>query len=218
MNREERRRAEREARKNRGGGGSGPSWTPVQGRLTQSKPFDADDIDRQRQDFLAGTVFAAGAGVAFPEEGPGPAPLDALFVVYVHEDERTFGPAPQLRDAFALLDQIGAIALHERMTVGTAWSGIGGHDPLVKLKLEFHGPHPSKGSAGLVLLADQYASIWHHIVGGGLVGITTEERMERATSRPGATFTDGMEACILLGIGTSPVLEQLIDAYGWPRR
>ncbi|MBV9024668.1 MAG: hypothetical protein JO362_12955 [Streptomycetaceae bacterium] len=218
MNREERRRAEREARKNRGRSGSTPSrGQPPQGRLIRKAPYAPGDEERQRQDFLAGTVFAAGAGVAFPE-GAGQAPMDALFMIYVHEDERTFGPAPQLREAFAMLDQVGAVALHERITVGTAWSGLAGEQPLVKLKLEFHGPHPAKGSTGLVLLADQYAGIWRHIVGGGMIGITTQERMERATSRPGASFTDGMEACILLGIGTSPVLEQLIDGYGWPRR
>ncbi|WP_369383051.1 hypothetical protein [Streptomyces sp. cg36] len=216
MNREERRRAERAQRKNEADGGPSLS-SPAQGRLIRSTAFTEADEARQRQDFLAGTVFAAGADVALPQDGPGAMPIGALFVVYVHEDERTFGPAPQLREAFTLLDEIGTFALNERMDVGTGWSGMGGHDPLVKLKLEFHGPHPKKGAAGLILLGNQYAGIWHHIVGGGLLGITTQERMRQATRRPGATFSDGLEACIMLGLGTSPVLEQFIDGYGWPR-
>jgi hypothetical protein len=27
-----------------------------------------------------------------------------------------------------------------------------------------------------------------------------------------------MEACLLLGIGSSPMLDTLIDAHGWPRQ
>jgi len=41
--------------------------------------------------------------------------------------------------------------------------------------------------------------------------------MQKAAGGPSATFADAMEASVLMGIGTSPVLEQLIDAYGWPR-
>ncbi|MDJ0345643.1 hypothetical protein QMK19_25965 [Streptomyces sp. H10-C2] len=216
MNRKD-RRADREP----GGGRTPHTWSglgqPAQGRLQTAKRFAPGDESRQRQDFLAGTVFAAGAGVAFPEDGPGgPAPLGPLFTVYVHEDERTFGPAPQLREAFALLDEHGSVKMHDLMDVGTAWAGLGGEEPLVKLKLEFHGP--SRGSTGLVLLADQHAEIWQYIVGGGLLAITSQPRIQDVMNRqPGASFAQAMEASILLGVGTSPVLEQMIDAYGWAR-
>ncbi|MFI6689130.1 hypothetical protein [Streptomyces sp. NPDC050485] len=213
MNREERRR---EARRERAGGPL--LGAPMQGQLIRSTRFEPGDEGRHRQDFLAGTVLAAGAAVVQPENGPGLTPLDALFTVLVHEDERTFGPAPQFAEAFALLDEIGGVALYDRMDVGTAWAGFGGPAPLVKLKLEFQGPRPERGSTALVLPASQYAEIWHHVVGGGMVAVSTQERMERAANRPGAGFADSLEASILLAIGTSPVLEQFIDAYGWPRR
>ncbi|MFI2790896.1 hypothetical protein [Kitasatospora sp. NPDC018614] len=215
MNREERRRAERAARRNGRGQELGPSFQAPAGRIARAAVFSPADEERQRQDFLAGGVFADGAGVMFPEGyGPG---LSPVFVVYVHDDERTFGPAPQLRTAFDLLDEVGSVALHERMPVATSWSGMSGSSPLVKLKLGFPGPRPARGSADLVLLADQYAELWQYIVGGGLIGVTTQQRLEKATSHPGASFTDGLEACVLLGIGSSPVLEQLMHLYRWPQ-
>ncbi|MEV8546970.1 hypothetical protein [Streptomyces sp. NPDC051572] len=216
MNRKERREAERAARRNRDGQQPGSSFLPPQGRIARATMFPPADEERQRQDFLAGGVFAAGAGVLFPDgDGPVPSPV---FVVYVHDDERTFGPAPQLRTAFDMLDEVGLVGLHEQMPVATSWAGMSGPSPLVKLKLDFPGPNPARGSAHLVLLADRYAELWQHIVHGGLIGVTTQQRLETATGRAGATFSDGLEACVLLGVGSSPVLEQLISLYRWPRR
>ncbi|UNO38698.1 hypothetical protein [Streptomyces sp. MST-110588] len=50
-----------------------------------------------------------------------------------------------------------------------------------------------------------------------MIALTSLERMDRATSRPGATFADALEVSILLEVGTSPVLERMIDIYDWPR-
>jgi hypothetical protein len=76
------------------------------------------------------------------------------------------GQPPQLREAFALLDQHGGMKLHELLTVGTAWGALDGTVPLVKLKLEFH--EPIRGKTAIVLVAENYRDSWHHIVGGGL--------------------------------------------------
>uniref|UniRef100_A0AAU2JZ76 Uncharacterized protein n=1 Tax=Streptomyces sp. NBC_00049 TaxID=2903617 RepID=A0AAU2JZ76_9ACTN len=195
---------------------------PAQGRLSRTATFAPHDEERQRQDFCAGSVPAAGAGVIVPvgaagSGGPADAgTLPSVFLVYLHEDERTFGPAPQLRDAFALLDEHGAMEVVGRLDLGTAWSGFGGARPLVKLRLEFPGPHPARGAVSIVVPAEEHAEVWHHIVGGGLLGLTTRERLERATAGPRASFAAGLEACVLVGVGTSPVLEKLITAYGWP--
>ncbi|MET9437176.1 hypothetical protein [Streptomyces sp. NPDC006551] len=180
--------------------------------------FTPEDEARHRQDFLAGTVFVAAAGIMSAGDGPGLETLDPLFVVYVHEDERTFGVIPQLREAFAILDEAGAADTYGRLEVATGWSGMGGHDPLLKLHLRFLGPRPAAGSAQLVLPGRRYATVWQHIVDGGLIGISSQERMERAVGGPDASFADGIDACVLLATGTSPVLDQFIDGYGWPRR
>ncbi|UNO38697.1 hypothetical protein [Streptomyces sp. MST-110588] len=132
---------------------------PLQGHIDRATEFAPEDEERQRQDFLAGTVPAAGAGIAVPGDGPG-GPLDALFMIFVHEDQRTFGPAPQLKEAFALLDRYGAVGLHDQLSVGTGWAGMGGRDPLVKLKLQFHDA--LSGSTGIVLAAHRNAT------GGGM--------------------------------------------------
>jgi len=160
-------------------------------------------------------VFAAGAGHMFPTGGEGDPKVSAIFAVFVTEDEQTFGPAPQLREAFRLLDQHGGAALHDMITVGTAWGALDGANPLVKLKLEFHDQPPLRGKAEIVLMAENYRDSWRHIAGGGLVAVSTLERMQAATNRPGASFADGMEAALLFGIGSSPVIEHLIGTHGW---
>jgi hypothetical protein len=185
-------------------------------KLSQLKAFAPGDEDRQRQDFLAGTVFAAGAGIIGAAPSPGQtAPVDPVFVVFVHDDERTYGPAPQLREAFAMLDQVGAIETNEKLHVATAWSAHVGKVPLVKLKLEFEAP--LTGKTGLVLVADQYAELWQHIMGGGMVAVTTQERLHKATAKPNADVSDALEASICLGIDRSAVLSVLCDSYDWPK-
>lgn len=215
MGRAERRRAEREQRRSGRPGGNITGWTPPVNQIRSAKlvPATPEETERQGQDFLAGTVFAAGAGHLFPTGGDGPPKVSALFAVFVTEDEQTFGPAPVVREAFALLDQHGGAALHDMLTVGTAWGALDAPEPLVKLKLEFH--QPITGKAEIVLLANNYRDSWQHIVGGGLVAVTTLDRMQRATSAPGASFADGMEASLLFGIGSSPVIEHLIHAHRW---
>lgn len=96
----ERHRRERQARKNR----------------TTRRRWDADvgaagphavrggHEERQQQEFLAAPSSPPEPGGRRGINGPRPAPTDALFTVFVHEDERTFGPAAQLRSAFAQLE------------------------------------------------------------------------------------------------------------------
>ena len=180
-------------------------------------PFTPEDEARHRQDFLAGTVFVAAAGIMAPDDGTGAGSPDPVLVLEVHEDERTFAVVPQLREAFALLDTYGAVDLHHRTEIATGWSGMGGHDPLVKLQLRFLGPQPSPGTGQLVVPGRRHASLWQHVVDGGLIGISSARRMERAVAGPEATFADGIGACVLLATGASPVLDQFIEGYGWPR-
>jgi hypothetical protein len=235
MGREERRRAERERHRQEKRGaedGGRLGWAPPAGQLKSAQFLTSpDDVDRQRQDFLAGTVFAAGAGIVTPDQGPTEQlrPMAPMFTVFVNEDDSTFGPAPQLREAFRLLDMHGAVKLHELLTVGTAWAAMDDAEcPLIKLKLEFHAP--MTGNTAIVLLAQNYAQCWQHIVDGGMIGITTFDRLKRAgaisrgdvptagvMAQPagGATFADAMDASILLGIGASPGIRYLMDNHGW---
>ncbi|MER7764744.1 hypothetical protein [Streptomyces sp. NPDC097619] len=187
---------------------------PEPGRITRAFRYPPEDEGRQRQDFLAGTVLAAGAALLAPG-APGPDRPGPLFTLLVHEDVRTYGPAPQLRDAFALLDAGRTEEARSGLGIGTGWSALGGPDPLVKLNLKFPGPSPRGGLVHLVLPARQYGPHWHAVAAGGLLGISSEERLRRAAGRPGATFADALEGCLLLGTGTSPVLEHLVTVYGW---
>lgn len=197
----------------------GPGWEVPHNQLTKAAffPGTAEEMDRQRQDFLAGTVFAAGAGVVFPQGGVGKPLLPSMFVIYLQDGPETWGPAPQLAKLWELHDELGAVQLHEQSTVATAWSGVDHPDaPLIKLKLDIREPVAAKGKCEIVLLAANYADAWQHIRGGGMIALTTQERMEKAATRPGASFADGMEASILLGIGSSTVVDMLMRNHGWP--
>jgi hypothetical protein len=165
---------------------------------------------------MARTVFADGAGVAFPDGSGGPAEAaPPLFTVFLRDAPTTWIPAPVLQDLMELVDAHGGVALHEMLTVATSWAVLDDPvQPLAKLKLDV--VEPVKGSARIVLAAANYAGMWRHIVGGGLVGVTTHQRMQKATSVPGATFADGMQACMLAGIGSSPGIEHLMRTHGWP--
>jgi hypothetical protein len=193
-------------------GGNGRGGQVNQLNEVRTFPGTPEELQRQGQDFMAGTVFAAGAGMAFPD-GPG-APMPPMFVVYIEEGPATWGPAPQLRQLLALLDELGAVALHESSTIGTSWALLDGPQPLVKLKVEVHEPAAAGGRFEILLLAENYAQVWPHIVDGGMVGITTFERME-LVARSGASFSDAMEACVLFGIGASPALAHLVTEHGW---
>jgi len=195
------------------------SWTPplAQIRRAEVRPTTRGEAAAKRQDFLAGTVFAAAVGVVTPE-GPGTEDIQPLFVVYVRDDDTTYLPAPQIRQAFALLDEHGTVEASHRLMVATSWSVLDapGGSPLAKLKLEFHAPFT--GRCEVVLVADQHAQHLHHVAARSMIGITTQQRMTAATARPAATFADALDACVLISVAASPGLQMLIDTYGWQRR
>ncbi|MFE2524652.1 hypothetical protein ACFXEL_10485 [Streptomyces sp. NPDC059382] len=223
MEREERQRAQHtghEVRPSASAGGHGAYAPPPRRRAIRTPTFAPHDEERQRHEFLTGTVPAAGACVILPVGvAPDADTLPSLFVVTVHEDERTYGPAPELREAFALLDARGAVETSRGLDVGCAWSGFGGVRPVVKLRLDFRVPRPTptRSSVSIVVPGDPYAEVWHHVLDGGLLGISTKARLDRVTSLPRSSFAAGLEACLLLGTGPSPVLERLITTYEWPR-
>jgi hypothetical protein len=215
MNREERRRAEREARRSGQPFAAGRPWDAPEGRIISERTYDESDLDRQVQDFIAGTVFAAGATLLGPTDGDEGAP-PPVFAVMIEPDAATFTAAPVLRRLLAELDRIGAGALGDQLRVGTSWSMLTKSDghALVKLKLDV--VQPFTGSARIVLLAENYASFWQYIADGGIVGLTTMERIQRLATKPNPTFADGIEACVPMGIASSPGLRRIIDMFGWP--
>lgn len=218
MGREERRREERQRRHGGEAPASNvPSWdTPVNTlRSARFVPNTPEENEKQRQDFLAGTVFAQGAGHMFPTGGEGTPMVTAVFFVLVAEDDQTFAVAPQLREAFRLLDQHSGSELHERLTVGTSWGGLDTKHPLVKLKLDFRDQPPLRGKVDIVLMAGNYKDSWQHVAGGGLIAVSSLARMQRASSSPDASLGSAMDASLLFGIGSSPVIQHLMRTHGW---
>lgn len=200
----------------------GDQWQPPRGRIQSATffPGTPEEKQRQEQDFLAGTVFAEGAGVLYPTGPVSPADpppgFGPLFTVFLRDAPATWEPAPVLRELLALVDAHGGVELHERLTVATSWAVLDDPSrPLAKLKLDVM--EPVKGSARIILLAASYAGHWQHIAGGGLIAITTQDRIRTATAAPDATFTDGMNACLLAGIATSPGIHLLMTTHDWPR-
>ncbi|MBC3840619.1 hypothetical protein GXW82_11160 [Streptacidiphilus sp. 4-A2] len=186
--------------------------------LNRAEVFsDHEQYDRMRQDYLAGTVLAAGAGVALPTSGLGAPLLPGMFTVYINDDDSTYGPAPQLRTLLDLVDRYGAVKVHEMATIGAAWSGLDHpEEPMIKLTLDIQAPLAATGKVEIVLLAQNCADAWQHIAGGGMIGITTFERMKAKTERPGVTMADGREAGVLVSIGSSAVVETIMRNHDWP--
>ncbi|MBA3490231.1 MAG: hypothetical protein H0T78_11970, partial [Longispora sp.] len=207
MNRAERRRAEREARKK--------GYT--QGRQINAVKHtdvfrDPDRMDAARQDFLAGTIFAAGAGVIIDDTPDSDMP--PIFLVFL--DDSAYSVCPRLRDYFARLDTGGVAALGEVMTVAASWAIMGRSDgvALAKLKLDFLAP--VKTRAEIILLAENYADVWQHIADGGLIGLTTLDRIRDADLHGEGGYGRALNQCIPIQMAASPGIRQLIGMYGWP--
>ena len=168
-----------------------------------------DDAARERQDFLAGTVWAAAAGVVLAED------IDPLFLVLVGEDDRTDLPAPQIHRAFDLLDAVGSLHASAQLAIEPSWAVLLGdpEESLVKLTLTFNGPET--GTAAIVMATEKYAGLWRHIADGGVVGLSTKRRVA-ALQQPGAQISP-TDVCVLIRTHQSPGLRTLIDRHDWPR-
>lgn len=190
-------------------------------RLTTHEDTPSEH-ERALQDFTAGTVFAEGAGALVPTAPTGSAPaaaaeLEPVFAVFVHEDARTFGPAPQLAALFARLDQ-DPDALRGQLEADAVWSVFESpNGTLLKLRVTVQAPAECAGRFEVVLVAAKYAEQWQYIVDGGALAITSMPRLNAALTRPGVTFSDGLNACLVMITGHSPAVELAIEANGWPR-
>lgn len=216
MNREERRRQQRQQGRGSDQPYRGGRWDARPGRLTELRAVEPQRSDAEVQDFLAGSVFAQGAAVLGADTGDPDAP-PPLFVVLVHEDERTFGPAPVLRELFARLDsgQLAQQVERGEIIAGTSWAVLAREENcLVKLKVDLH--EPIGGSARLVLLGENYPALWQYVAGGGVVAVSSMERLHRVQQRPGVTLADAVGQCVPFGVASSPGILHLIAAYDWP--
>ena len=218
MNREERRRAERRAAAGRSLYQAG-RWVAPAGQITGARTVSPDRDNAEIQDFIAGTIPAAGAALLSPETA-GAAPevreMPPLFTVLVNDDASTYGPCPQLQDLFERLDRGGPATLHAELDVGTSWSVMARPpvNALVKLKLDFY--EPVRGTAHILLMANNYAGLWQYVAGGGMVGITTPQRLRRVQNNPDATYATVLRACIPVTVASSPGIQQVIRMFGWP--
>lgn len=138
--------------------------------------------------------------------------------MFVHEDARTFGPAPQLLHLFERIERDSA-ALRTELDADAKWSiflaPAGG--TLLKLRVTVAAPAEAAGRFAIVLDAARYAEQWQYIVDGGVLAISSLSRINAVVTRPGSSFNDGLDACVLLTTGHSPAVEAAIAAHGWPR-
>jgi hypothetical protein len=122
MNREERRRQEK---------------ANQQGQRTQ-KTTPAERLGAENQDFIAGTIFAAGAAAIRPE-GPDP-DLPPLFVILL--EEKNISPAPELKNLFALLDSEGTVNLHAQIKGTARWGAMPAPDGQMLARAELNFTQP----------------------------------------------------------------------------
>ncbi|MDR6794610.1 hypothetical protein J2W89_003792 [Pseudarthrobacter oxydans] len=192
MNREDRRRQEKAER---------------QGQRSH-KTVPADRLEAETQDFVAGTIFAAGAaGIHATDPGDG---IPPLFVVLL--DEANIAPAPELVRLFNMLDTQGTAALNAQIKGTARWGAMPAPDGqwLAKLELSLTGPVKTRPS--LLLLADNYRTLWDIPASGDyLLGLTTTERF--ASLGPDSTYADALDACVLLPLPASNAARELHEHY-----
>jgi len=192
MNREERRRQEKANR---------------QGSRSQ-KTIPADRLDAEMPDFIAGTIFAAGAA-AIHATGPGPA-APPLFVVLL--DEANISPAPELVHLFDVLDSQGTVALNAQIKGNARWTAMPAPDGQWLAKVELNITQPVKTRPSFLLLADNYKQIWDiPATGDYVLGLTTTERF--AALGPNSTYADALDACVLLPLPASDTAKSLHEHY-----
>jgi hypothetical protein len=192
MNREERRRQDKA---NRPAGRS-------------QKTIPPERLGAETQDFMAGTIFAAGAAGIRPE-GPGP-DLPPLFVVLL--DEKSISPAPELNSLFALLDSEGTASVNAQLKGTARWGSMPAPDGQMLAKLELNLTKPVKTRPSFLLLADNYKDTWDiPATQGHVLGITTMERF--AALGNSSSYADALEACIVMLPDPSTAAQMLHDHY-----
>ncbi|MEU5191616.1 hypothetical protein AB0G83_31400 [Streptomyces klenkii] len=85
---------------------------------------------------------------------------------------------------------------------------------MVKIQLRFRAP--VRGRADLVLSGKRHARLWPYVVSGGLIAVTSVERIGRPTVTT-SSFASLMKVSILPTGDASPALDQMITAYSRPR-
>jgi hypothetical protein len=192
MNREERRRQERANRL----GSSIP------------KTIAPERHGAETQDFMAATIFVAGAaGIRADTNG---APLPPLFVICL--DNTAFSQTPELLTLFALLKSEGSENLHAQLKGTARWGAMPGADGQMLAKLELNLTAPVKARPSFLLLADNYKDNWDiPATKGYLLGITTMEKFRALPES--ASYADALEACILLQPDPSKAAQMLHDHY-----
>lgn len=191
MNREERRRQEKANR---------------QGQRTQ-KTIPAHRIGAENQDFIAGTIFAAGAAGIRPD---GPGDLPPLFVVLL--DNEAPSPSPELQKLFWLLDSEGTVDLHAQIKGTARWGAIPANDGQMLAKVELNLTAPVNTRPSILLLADNYKEIWDiPATDGYLLGLTTKARF--ASLGPSSSYADAMSVCVLIRPPASNAATMLQEHY-----
>lgn len=154
MNREERRRAERAQRQRKPPGTHGGP----------AKAVSPDRAAAARQDFMAGTVFAAGVA--------GDPNLDMIMVMV--DREPLLRVAPRFADLAELRDEVGSEEIAKRVEGRAAWGVLA--DPqqsLAKVVLDLDAP--VRVRVELLLLADNYRQLWPILTGDHVVGVMFTE-------------------------------------------
>lgn len=201
MNREERRRQQREGLRSRREERNAPrTWAVTPERAGAEK-----------QDFLAGGAPVEGAALLVPLGDDGePAPGEpSVFAIVVGDP--VFTVLPELDALLARVRAEGSRAVADELRGHVRWASLELPDhPLIKLVLDLDAPLRLRGD--LVLLADRYAEFLWKAAEGGFLAIARRQDLEQ---RPGESFADVIDRCLLLEIPPSRAIEQLIAAHGW---
>jgi hypothetical protein len=156
-------------------------------------------------------VSAQRVEVNRPGRLPPAARVQPLLTLYLEEDERA-AAAPQLNALFALLDEVGAAAVHDRTTARTSWRMLGREHPRVALFLEISKPTEARGLVEVTMDAEDYREVWSSVRDAHWIGITTDARLRRHEDGSAAALDEVFAACIPIASTPPPDPRQLTHA------
>ena len=166
-----------------------------------------DRREAERQDFTAGTIFAAGAMGVLAEHCPDPAHALNAFVILL-DPVRTFGVEPALRRLFEVAE-----GKPDAPTAGAvSWSALGGRDPLVKLKLRL--TRPVRARVEFLLLADNYTALWPAVTRDHVLALALSDRLPTPDSA-GTELSQVLARSVIIPTEPSATIAELIKVQGW---
>lgn len=177
------------------------------------KHIAPDRAAAERQDFMAGAIFAAGAGGLPRENWTGGAedgePRDIFFVIV---DTDAYTVEPNLEKLFDLHARVGTEALAAQIDGSVAW-GIFDDSAQPLAKVEVKVSAPVRINADFLLLAENYSAAWRALTRPHFFALIPKSAVTAEIDLHAL-----LQAGVVFGAPASEAARELGDKHGWLAR